>query len=99
MQQLLAAVPAGSYLAPSDGTPTEQADAAHDDYADSGAVPCTLRPPAELGSFFDGLELVEPGFGPVPLWRPGLGADGRAPTIGRPTVVPDAPWGGVGRKA
>ncbi len=98
VQQLLAAVPPGSYLALSDGTPTEQADAAHDNYADSGAVPYVLRPPAELESFFDGLELVEPGFGPVPLWRPEPGADG-TPTAGRPAVIADAPWGGVGRKA
>jgi hypothetical protein len=45
-----------------------------------------------------GLEFVEPGFGPVPLWRPELGATADAPVIGQPAAVPDAPWGGVARK-
>jgi hypothetical protein len=98
VQQLLAAVPSGSYLALSDGTPTEQATAAHDNYADSGAVPYMLRAPEDLKSFFDGLELVEPGFGPVPQWRPELGANADTPSIRPQDINPDAPWGGVGRK-
>jgi hypothetical protein len=95
---LLAAMPPGSHLSLSDGIPTERATAAHDQYAETGAVPYTLRTPDELCSFFDGLELVEPGFGPVPLWRPELGATPDTPLIGEPAPVPDAPWGGVARK-
>ncbi|HYH31487.1 MAG TPA: SAM-dependent methyltransferase [Pseudonocardia sp.] len=98
VRELLAAMPSGSYLALSDGVPTEQATAAHDNYADSGAVPYNLRAPDELRSFFDGLEFVEPGFGPVPEWRPELGAAAEVPVIGGSTTVPDAPWGGVARK-
>jgi hypothetical protein len=98
VQSLLAAVPSGSYLALSDGVPTEQATAAHDQYAETGAVPYQLRTPDELRSFFDGLEFVEPGFGPVPLWRPELGATAEVPVIGQPAAAPDAPWGGVARK-
>jgi S-adenosyl methyltransferase len=47
-------------------------------------------------SFFDGLEWVEPGFVPVPSWRP----DGpvRVPTIGRPAPQPLRTYGGVARK-
>jgi hypothetical protein len=91
VRALVAATPTGSYLALSDGVPTEQATAAHDQYAETGAVPYNLRTPDELRSFFDGLEFVEPGFGPVPLWRPEL-------VIGDPAPVPDVPWGGVARK-
>ena len=98
VRAILAAVPSGSYLVISDGTPNEQASAAHDEYADTGAVAYHLRTPEQLRSFFDGLELVEPGFGPVPLWRPDLDAQGGVPTVGAPTVGPDAPWGGVARK-
>jgi hypothetical protein len=91
VRALVAATSTGSYLALSDGVPTEQATAAHDQYAETGAVPYNLRTPDELRSFFDGLEFVEPGFGPVPLWRPEL-------VIGDQAPVPDAPWGGVARK-
>jgi S-adenosyl methyltransferase len=98
VQTLLAAMPSGSYLALSDGVPTEQATVAHDNYAETGAVPYALRTPDELRSFFDGLEFVEPGFGPVPLWRPDLGYNEATPVIGKPAPVPDAPWGGVARK-
>jgi hypothetical protein len=98
VQALLAAVPSGSYLVLADGVPNEVATAAHDNYAETGAVPYHLRPPEEIRTSFDGLEFVEPGFGPVPLWRPELDARDGVPTIGSVTVEPDALWGGVARK-
>jgi hypothetical protein len=98
VQALFGAVPSGSYLVISDGVPTQQASAAHDDYADSGAVPYHLRPPEQLRSFFDGLEFVEPGFGPVPLWRPDLDTHDDVPSIATSDPGPDAPWGGVAQK-
>jgi hypothetical protein len=98
VRSLLEATPSGSYLALSDGIPTEQATAAHDRYAETGAVPYHLRTPDELRSFFDGMEFVEPGFGPVPLWRPDLRIAPDVPVIARSAAVPDAPWGGVARK-
>ncbi len=55
---------------------------------DTGAVPYQLRTPEEIASFFDGLELVEPGIVSCPRWRPDPGAE--------PADV-DA-FGGVGRK-
>lgn len=35
--------------------------------------PLTLRGPAQIAKFFEGLEIVEPGIVPVPLWHPELG--------------------------
>lgn len=37
---------------------------------DSGAVPAKFRSRAEFGSFFDGLELLEPGVVSLTQWRP-----------------------------
>jgi hypothetical protein len=39
-------------------------------------VPYHLRRPDELASFFDGLDLIEPGVVPCPQWKPD--ASGRA---------------------
>ena len=45
--------------------------------ASAPAQPYLLRKPDELASFFDGLDLIEPGVVPCPRWRPdGYGADG-----------------------
>jgi hypothetical protein len=53
---------------------------AQEDYADTGAVPYWNRTQEEIKSFFDGLELVEPGFVPVPRWRPeGIRVAGEEP--------------------
>jgi SAM-dependent methyltransferase len=69
---------------------------AQGNYRDTGAVPYNRRTEAEVRSFFDGLEWVEPGFVPVPLWRPdrpeGLAA------IGRSAPPPLRTHGGVARK-
>jgi S-adenosyl methyltransferase len=101
VRSVMAATPPGSYLVISDGIPTEQAIAAHDDYAETGAEAYHLRPPEQLRGFFDGLDLIEPGFGPVPLWRPDLDTRTDVPAVRAPGTVdpgPDAPWGGVARK-
>jgi len=40
-------------------------------------VPYHLRRPDQLASFFDGLDLIEPGVVPCPRWKPdGLTAPG-----------------------
>ena len=73
VRDLLAGLPSGSYLSLNDGTSVigrEQLDQATQDYNDSGAVPYVQRTPEEIASFFEGLELVEPGVVPVPHWRP-----------------------------
>ncbi|GAA3799948.1 hypothetical protein GCM10022226_19310 [Sphaerisporangium flaviroseum] len=38
-------------------------------YNEGGAVPYNLRTPEEIGGFFDGLELVEPGLVSLTRWR------------------------------
>jgi ubiquinone/menaquinone biosynthesis C-methylase UbiE len=75
--RVLDAVPAGSYLVLWENTDTtETARAAAAEYAKSGAIPYRLCTPAQVGGFFDGLELVEPGLAPLNLWRPNTtGAD------------------------
>ncbi|WP_406070493.1 SAM-dependent methyltransferase [Micromonospora sp. NBC_01638] len=65
------AMPSGSHLVLWDGTNTSPAvvsGAAR--LAQSGGVPYILRSPANLGSCFSGLTMVEPGLVPIPLWRP-----------------------------
>ncbi len=58
----LAAVPSGSYLALYDGVNTDQAKVeAEAAYADTGAVAYHNRSPEQIGRFFEGLDLVDPG--------------------------------------
>src|SRR5579859_3443702 len=90
---LLAGLPSGSYLSLNDGTSVigrEQMEQATEDYNQTGAIPYVQRTPEEIASFFDGLELVEPGVVSCPLWRPEA-SEGTSP------VEVDA-FGGVGRK-
>jgi hypothetical protein len=71
VNRVMAAAPSGSYLVLWDGTnttPAVVAGAAR--LAQSGGVPYILRSPEEIGSLFDGLELVEPGLVQITNWRP-----------------------------
>src|SRR5271169_1130660 len=84
--QLMDALPAGSYLVIADGMAANPAissaqrrydESAWPRYGASAPAPYLLRRPDELASFFDGLDLVEPGVVPCPHWRPdGYGAEG-----------------------
>jgi len=90
---LMDALPSGSYLSLNDGTSVigkEDLEQATQDYNESGAVPYVQRTPEEIASFFEGLELVEPGVVSCPRWRPD-------PAPGDPPAELDA-FGGVGRK-
>jgi O-methyltransferase involved in polyketide biosynthesis len=91
VRALLEPLPSGSYLSLNDGTSVINAEMqeAQDGYNETGAMPYTLRSPAEITSYFDGLELVDPGVVACPRWRP----DDRVDT---PLDI-DA-FGGVGRK-
>ncbi len=83
--QLMDALPAGSYLVIADGVAANPAigsaqrrydESARPRYGASAPAPYLLRRPDELASFFDGLDLIEPGVVPCPDWRPdGHGAD------------------------
>ncbi|HJY73694.1 MAG TPA: SAM-dependent methyltransferase [Streptosporangiaceae bacterium] len=75
--QLMDALPSGSYLAIADGVAgTDPVSEAQQRYNDAAALPYHLRRPDELASFFDGLDLIEPGVVPCPQWKPD--ASGRA---------------------
>jgi O-methyltransferase involved in polyketide biosynthesis len=71
--RLLAAVPPGSYLAVTHST-SEISGArvveAVRQWNEVAPTPYTLRSPAQIAAFFDGLELIEPGLVPCPRWRP-----------------------------
>jgi S-adenosyl methyltransferase len=114
--QLMDALPAGSYLVIADGMAANPAissaqrrydESARPRYGTSAPAPYLLRQPDELASFFDGLDLVEPGVVPCSHWRPdGYGAEG--PSTGGSSTdgrrvggVPDdeaAAYCGVARK-
>ena len=69
--QLMDALAPGSYLAIADGVAgTRSADDAQQRYNNAGPVPYHLRRPDQLASFFDGLDLIEPGVVPCPQWKP-----------------------------
>jgi hypothetical protein len=89
--QLKDALPAGGYLAIYEATDTVPA---HNEairiYNETGAVPYHLRSPGQIARFFDGLEPVAPGIGPIQGWRP----DEQAATL--PGGV--NAWGGVAVK-
>jgi hypothetical protein len=73
--ELMAGLPAGSYLAlshPALDINAAQATA-QQRYNERVATPQTLRTRDEVAGFFDGLELVPPGLVYVHAWRPGEG--------------------------
>jgi O-methyltransferase involved in polyketide biosynthesis len=75
VRSLVDRLPSGSYLTMSDGTATsERVIESHRQYNESGAVPYHLREVADFRTFFDGLDLIEPGVVPIPEWRPDDGA-------------------------
>jgi O-methyltransferase involved in polyketide biosynthesis len=88
--QLISALPSGSYLAIADGVSTDdginraqlrfnsRADATYDSHH-SHADAYNLRRPDEFASFFEGLNLVDPGVVPCAKWKPDrASADGQA---------------------
>ncbi len=90
--RLLAAVPAGSYLAiahPASDV-TERINQSMRGYNRQGAAPVTARSHAEVSRFFDGLDLVAPGVVQLHRWRPGTGDAGTSREL--------ANYGGVARK-
>jgi hypothetical protein len=73
VDRLLRAVPSGSYLVISHPTMEVNPEAvqrAMDMWNDSGSAPICARSPQAIGSFFAGLELLEPGVVTCSTWRP-----------------------------
>jgi hypothetical protein len=71
VRRTMAAVPSGSYLALWDANDTNEAmNTLCENYKTTGAVPYIPRSPREIGSCFEGLEMVEPGLVSVTEWRP-----------------------------
>ncbi|WP_226931856.1 MULTISPECIES: SAM-dependent methyltransferase [Parafrankia] len=87
VRHLLGEVPSGSYLALNDGTHGEDVDKAIE-ITQADGHPYNLRTPEQVTSFFDGLEIVEPGVVSTPFWRPVPGQEPQSLHI----------FGGVGRK-
>ena len=70
--RLLEAVPSGSYLAIAHSTNVIHGAASDEAVArwnKFGKPPVTLRSPAQISGFFDGLELLEPGVVSTTRWR------------------------------
>uniref|UniRef100_A0AAU3GMZ7 SAM-dependent methyltransferase n=1 Tax=Streptomyces sp. NBC_01401 TaxID=2903854 RepID=A0AAU3GMZ7_9ACTN len=88
LRTYLDALPAGSYLMLCDTIETPETQAGSDEYASGGAAAYISRPREIMATFADGLELVEPGFGSISLWRPD------EPAVGEPVDQ----WGFVAVK-
>ncbi|MFE8018311.1 SAM-dependent methyltransferase [Streptomyces antibioticus] len=94
VRRLLDPLPAGSYLAMTIGTADfapEEVNRVAQEYRQQG-MPFVLRDLPSAASFFDGLELQEPGVTQVHTWRPGPEQDG---VDGRDIAM----YGAVARKS
>ncbi len=76
VNRLVDAVPSGSYLVINDGTKTAEVHVEAERTAHEAGHQYVLRTPEQVASFFEGLELVEPGVVSTPLWRPEPSASG-----------------------
>jgi hypothetical protein len=86
VRELTAAVPPGSYLAISHATNEAQQDEAQQVQSlyNRQVARLALRPRDDIVALFDGVELVEPGVVPAPLWRP----DGEVESAPDPNSYP-----------
>ena len=71
--RLVAAVAAGSYLAVAQPADDERLTAAQRRWNRLAPTPVYLREPAEVGAWFSGLELIDPGLVELHQWRPAPG--------------------------
>ncbi|WP_127503952.1 SAM-dependent methyltransferase [Actinoplanes solisilvae] len=74
VRTIVDALPSGSYLAINDSITTPQNDSAIEAAKSEGAN-YHLRTAQQITAFFDGLDLVDPGVVPTPLWRPAPGSE------------------------
>jgi hypothetical protein len=81
LDRVLDAVPSGSYLVVSHTTKEvtgPRMEEAVRLWNQASTNPIVIRTPQQLASFFEGLELVEPGVVPTTHWRPDPGAEHEA---------------------
>lgn len=93
VKRLIDAVPSSSYLVlahPTNEIHPEASEEAVRFWNENAEPPITLRTAPELQSFFDGLELLEPGVVSCPRWRPDPADIGNAIDVYQ--------FGAVGRK-
>ncbi|WP_420856492.1 SAM-dependent methyltransferase [Streptomyces mangrovisoli] len=93
VRELVAAVPSGSFLVLTH--PTFDAEyggegniPAMEFWNENAVPPITARSHAEIASFLDGLELVEPGLVSCSRWRPEDGSAAVVPQLGAVAVKP-----------
>jgi S-adenosyl methyltransferase len=82
VRRLLAALAPGSYLTINHSTSAISGAAMEEAVAHwnrVGTPSMTLRTPAQIAHFFDGLDLLEPGIVSCSRWRPEAGPDGELP--------------------
>jgi hypothetical protein len=97
--QLVDALPAGSYLAIADGVAGNgHTERAQQRYNESAGAPYVLRRPDQLASFFDGLDLIEPGVVPCARWRPDVRGAGGTAGVGGTADDEAVAYCGVARK-
>ncbi|MEE6308999.1 SAM-dependent methyltransferase [Plantactinospora veratri] len=71
VRRLMDALPSGSYLVAVDGADTNpELNDVMKIWNQSANPPYAMRTPEEIASYFEGLELVEPGLVDVTRWRP-----------------------------
>jgi hypothetical protein len=75
VKQIMAALPAGSYLVINDSVRSPRADVAMQAARAKGADYYHLRTPELITTLFDGLDLVAPGVVSTPRWRPDDGEE------------------------
>ncbi|MFC7728025.1 SAM-dependent methyltransferase [Actinomadura keratinilytica] len=93
VRRLVAALPSGSYVAISHTTDEVDGEAMHEatrGVTESGGTPVVARSAAQLRTFFEDLELLEPGVVSCSRWRPEATPWGEPPEY--------AHFCGVGRK-
>lgn len=78
---LMERLPSGSYLAIHDGTNTENTADGANQYNTSGAVPYHLRAPEQIHTWFDSVDLVDPGLVSSSDWHPELSDEQLPPEL------------------
>jgi O-methyltransferase involved in polyketide biosynthesis len=84
VRRLLAALPSGSFMAIGHPTAEVHGDAMHESmrlFMERGGTPIVARSKRELETFFEGLELLEPGVVSCSRWRPEESSFGEPPEV------------------